>query len=149
MDTALEILFVSLVVFMVNFKLKHVNRLSLENKLVLGWISFLFLTCIFQSTYYLFIGIVDYLPYNWGSFIEPENWGYIKFRDISSFIIFPLKDFLLAISFTMIYAYQGLAQKKLDRTTSNLTVSRLGLISTRSEIEYVYKLNSESNYEES
>jgi len=49
----------------------------------------------------------------------------------------------------MIYAYQGLAQKKLDRTTSNLTVSRLGLISTRSEIEYVYKLNSESNYEES
>jgi len=46
------------------------------------------------------------VKYSWGIYIK-ANIPYIHFRDIMSFIVYPIKDFLIAIGFTAIYYYQG------------------------------------------
>lgn len=46
LDTIIEILFIFLIVFMINFKRKHA-KLSVTNYIVIAWISILFLLCCF------------------------------------------------------------------------------------------------------
>ncbi len=40
----------------------------------------------------------------WGVF-STKNMPYIRFRDVMNFVVFPFKDFLMAMSFTSIYFY--------------------------------------------
>jgi hypothetical protein len=82
--------------------------------------------------------------YYWGLY-KKKNIDYIHFRDIMSFIVYPAKDFLIAMGFTGIYFYQEksdqLQKKKLN------DISRLGLPRRITKINEDSKSNvSSGNY---
>jgi hypothetical protein len=48
--------------------------------------------------------------YEWGLYTS-ANLAYIHFRDVMSFIVYPVKDFLIAMGFTAIYYCQGKSEQ--------------------------------------
>ena len=102
LDTIIEILFISLAIFMINFKRKYF-KLTKTNYIVIVWTAFLFLFCCSQSIFSLFTSIAD-MKWKWGIF-STQNMSYIHTRDKLNFFAFPFKDFLIAVSFTSIYFY--------------------------------------------
>ena len=75
-----------------------------------AFIAFLFTIQCFESIFSLFVSIVDE-KYKWGRY-NNSNIKYIHFRDIMAFIVYPVKDFLIAMSFTSIYYYYGIIERK-------------------------------------
>ena len=106
-DSLIEILFVYLFIYIIK-KRSNRTKLTLVNYLVLFWVSALFMICCFQSVFSLYTTIKDR---EWGK-IKPENYRYIQLRDTINFMVFPFKDFLIGISFTAVYYYEGRSSQR-------------------------------------
>ena len=63
--------------------------------------------------------------YSWGRY-KSANLPYIQFRDIMAFIVNPLKDFVIAMCFTLLYYYQG----KTEQLGPNKGALPIGVISS-------------------
>ncbi len=117
-DIGMHVLFMQLLIFFVRYKKKQTipviysqdapNYLSAKNKATIVWICFLYTLTVINVIFVFLQGILTYEDpslFDDGTFLD-------RLFNFVALLIYPLKDFLIAVSFAALYQYQGLNESK-------------------------------------
>jgi phosphoglycerol transferase MdoB-like AlkP superfamily enzyme len=84
------------------------RNLTKKNKVLIVWICFLFLLTLINAMFVFMQGILTYVDpslFDDGTILD-------QIFNFVALLVYPLKDFLIAISFSSLYLYQGLNESK-------------------------------------
>jgi hypothetical protein len=105
--------FIKLLRYFLNIRNERSRNLGIEttgfSKFIIAWTIFLFLFCIYQTLTFIQTFIVRIIEKD---YLNSSTWRfYVSFL---FYIVFPLRDFLIASSFAYLYLYQGTKQRKQE-----------------------------------
>ena len=98
------------------------RNLSKKNKVLIVWICFLFSLTLINATFVFMQGILTYEDpslFDDGTILD-------QIFDFVALLVYPLKDFLIAMSFSALYLYQGLNESK-KRRVQGRTIKKLNI----------------------
>ncbi len=108
-DIGMHVLFMQLLIFFVRYKKKQTipviysqdapNYLSVKNKATIVWICFLYTLTVINVIFVFLQGILTYEDpslFDDGTFLD-------RLFNFVALLIYPLKDFLIAVSFAALY----------------------------------------------
>jgi hypothetical protein len=113
-DIFIHLLFITLLNFFVKFKISNQDDgghkrdrnggLTKRNKLVIAWIIFLYILSLINVTFVFSQGIILYFDPSLsadGTFVD-------RLFNFVALLIYPVKDFLIAISLAILYLHQDI-----------------------------------------
>ena len=109
-DIYMHITFIALLRFFIEFKVKSSQgtKLTSTNKISIVWIIFLFILSLINVTFVFSQVLIQYFD----PAISADGTFVDSLFNFVAVIIYPLKDFLIAISFAALYLYQSINHKK-------------------------------------